>query len=77
MMGWSVRSLVNVAYAFLAEQMDAADRAAVPVYSAAGVKPEEVAKMSRRTAFDNWLAEPVGKAAEHERALLSFLGVAS
>jgi hypothetical protein len=73
---WAARSLLNIVYAYLAEQMDAADRAAVPAYQVAGLKQKEVQEMLHRPAFDQWLSEPTGKTAEQDAALLRHLGVA-
>ncbi len=64
---------MNVAYAFLAERADAADIAAVPAYQVAEVSSDEIAKLSRRAALDEWLDAPTGDDAEAEKALLSFL----
>lgn len=69
-----MRALVNTAYAYLAEQCDAADRTAQPAYLVAGVDGDELDNMSRRNAFDSWLSGPIGKAADDEAALLRFLG---
>ncbi len=64
---------LNVVYAFLAEQCDASDRVAEPVFLAAKVKSEDVAAMSHRAALDDWLAAPYGQEAVEEQALISYL----
>jgi hypothetical protein len=65
--------LVNTAYAFLAEACDAADRIAEPTLYAAGMEPDDIADMSRRKQLDDWLAAPMGREAEDEQALLTYL----
>ncbi len=74
MTDWSARSLLNVAYAYLTEQMDAADRVASPVFLSVGVDPKEVESMSRRDALETWLSPPSSKQLERETALLKSLG---
>lgn len=63
--------LVNTVYAFLAAEADATDRVAVPTYLAAGADAENVS--TKRGELDDWLAEPMGREAQNEAALLSYL----
>jgi hypothetical protein len=73
LMCWPLRVVLNTAYAFLAEQADAADAVAVPAYQVAQVKPEDIAGLSARTGLDEWLDGPLGATAEHEQAVVAFL----
>lgn len=61
--------LVNTAYAFLASEADASDRA----YIAAGVDFSEPETVTNRHAIDDWLNESFGRDAASERALLTYL----
>ncbi len=65
--------MLNTAYAYLAEQAEAADAVALPAYRVAQVKEEDIREMSRRTTLDEWLDAPYGVDAEHEQALVSYL----
>jgi hypothetical protein len=70
---WSLRTIANVAYAFLAESAAADDRASRPVYIAAHIDAETVESLSAMTALDEWLAAPMGRQADNEDALLRYL----
>lgn len=72
-MGWPLRAVLNVTYAYLVERADHADSVAVPAYQVAQVDPKDIAGMSRRVALDDWLDSPIGDTAEHEKALVAFL----
>lgn len=65
--------VLNVVYAYLAEQADTADSAAVPAYQMGGVEEKDIVKASRRAALDEWLNAPLGQDAAHEEAVLAFL----
>lgn len=77
MTAWPVRVLLNTVYAWLAEQADALDRVRSSALLAAGMKPGEVEKMSRRAALDRWLNAPSGAESADEARLLKHLGAAS
>lgn len=64
---------MNTAYAHLASEADAADRIATPTFLAAGADPDELVADAHRKSLDDWLAEPFGRQAEQERALLAYL----
>jgi hypothetical protein len=64
---------LNTAYAYLAEQAEAADAVALPAYRVAQLKEDEIHANSRRTALDSWLEAPMGRTAEREDALVRFL----
>jgi hypothetical protein len=70
---WSLRTLTNVAYAYLVEKADAEDSAGVPAYRVAQVESEDIRKLSARAALDEWLNEPLGDEAAHEQAVVEFL----
>lgn len=65
--------MLNAAYAYLAEQAEAADRIAVPAYQVAQVEPKEIESRSRRLALDEWLDAPFGDSAAHEQAVVAYL----
>jgi hypothetical protein len=65
--------VLNTAFAYLAEQAEAADAAALPVYRVAGIEDAEIDKHSRRAALENWLNEPPPAVTEQYRALEKYL----
>jgi hypothetical protein len=65
--------LLNTAYAYLAEQAEAADAVALPAYRVAQVDDKEIQKHSRRTALDDWLNAPPAEVAERDAALVKHL----
>jgi hypothetical protein len=70
---WPLRILLSVAYAYLVEKADAEDSAGVPAYRVAQAEPEDIAKLSARGALDEWLNQPLGDEAAHEKAVVEFL----
>jgi hypothetical protein len=71
--GWSARSLANTVYAVLAERADALDIAEVALYPHTDKDGAEDL-CAHRASLDRWLAEPVGRQAAAEAALLKALG---
>lgn len=65
--------VLNTAYAYLAEQAEAADAAAIPAYRVAGVEEKEIQANTRRAALDEWLDAAYGEDAAYEEALVKFL----
>ena len=65
--------VLNTAYAYLAEQAEAADAVSTPAYRVARADEKEIKANLRRTALDEWLDAPYGEDAEYEQALLRFL----
>lgn len=65
--------VLNTAFAYLAEQAEAADAVAVPAYRVAQVEEKDIQKNSRRAALDDWLNAPPAAVAERDQALLAYL----
>jgi hypothetical protein len=65
--------VLNTAYAYLAEQAEAADAVALPAYRVAGIEDREIAQHTRRAALDNWLNAPPPAVAKRDAALIKHL----
>lgn len=73
MTDWPARVLMNTVYALLVEKAEAIDRAEVAVqpHVSDDARRDWV---THRDELDSWLAEPTGRQAEAEKALLRALG---
>lgn len=65
--------MLNVAYAYLAEQATAEDAAAVPAYEMGGVEEKDIKAASRRAALDAWLDAPEEDVQRAEQAVVAYL----